>query len=169
MKAKKILLLGAPAVGKTAMARRLNYDTFSADYRPTIGVQLHTLEMQITEPSGAVVLWDTDGNFGEKVFDSAYAKGASGALIVADCSRPDTIDHLLRLMRCFELKHPGLPCVALFNKTDRIHPDALTLEVIKKQCKQPVLCSALTGQQVQSALQFLAPASIPTAEQRDAA
>lgn len=165
MRAKKIVLLGAQAVGKTSIARRFKFNCFSADYRSTIGVQLHAFELPNAPAPSPLVLWDTDGSFGEHVFDSAYIKGADGALIVADCTRPHTIDHLLRLLRRCEQTLPGTPCLTILNKVDQERPDKLTLDVIGKKCKQPVLFSAASGQGLQQTLQLLA----NTIDQRDTA
>ncbi len=159
MRAKKIVLLGAQAVGKTSIARRLKFNSFEHDYKSTIGVQLHELKLDFEGQKQAVVLWDTDGNFGDKVFESVYVKGASGALVVADSSRPHTIAHMLHMIDCFEQAMPGRPCFGVLNKTDRKMPDAETLDEVHQHTNQIHLCSALTGQGLLQATQRLIEAS----------
>ena len=155
MRAKKILLLGAQAVGKTSIARRLKFDTFEFDYKSTIGVQLHEINLTIEGQQQPVVLWDTDGNFGDKIFDSVYAKGAAGALIVADCTRPHTINHMQHLIEGFEQKMPGRPCFAVLNKIDSETPSDQALMGIESKVQQLHLCSALNGQGLLEAAQSL--------------
>lgn len=165
MRAKKILLLGAQAVGKTSIARRLKFDTFEHDYKSTIGVQLHEINLSFDEQIQPVVIWDTDGNFGDKIFESVYVKGASGALVVADCSRPHTIDHMQYLISCFEQMLPGRPCFGVLNKTDREMPSDAAISRIGTNLQQLHLCSALTGQGLLRATHSLLEAS----NNRDAA
>ena len=84
--AKKIMLLGAMAVGKTAIATRLKFDRLDHEYKSTIGVELHTLELDVDGAHRPLIVWDTDGDFGQTIFESVYVKGAAGALIVSDVS-----------------------------------------------------------------------------------
>jgi small GTP-binding protein len=155
MQAKKILLLGAQAVGKTSIARRMKFNTFEHDYKSTLGVQLHEVKMHIGGELQAVVLWDTDGNFGDKIFESVYVKGASAALVVADSTRPHTIDHMLHLIQCFEQTLPGRPCYGLLNKCDLLQPNECTQSKLDQQVNLIKRVSACTGQGLQQAIQSL--------------
>lgn len=149
MQAKKKLLLGVQAVGKTSIAHRMKFNTFEHDYRSTLGVQLHEVNMHIDGDPKAIVLWDTDGNFGDKVFESVYVKGTSAAIAVADSMRPHTIDHMLHLIRCFEQTLPDRPCFGLLNKSDLQRPSKWV--------------SACTGQGLHQAIQSL----LEVSNQRD--
>lgn len=155
MQAKKILLLGAQAVGKTSIARRMKFNTFEQDYRSTLGVQLHELKLHIDGEPQAIVFWDTDGNFGDKIFESVYVKGASAALVVADNMRPHTIDHMLHLMRCFEETLPGRPCIGLLNKSDLQRPSEYMQNKLDQQSSPIKRVSAYTGQGLHQAMQSL--------------
>lgn len=155
MQAKKILLLGAQAVGKTSIARRLKFNTFEHDYKSTIGVQLHEINVELNGESQAAVFWDTDGNFGDKIFESVYVKGANAGLVVSDSTRSHTIDHMLHLMQCFEQALPGRPCYGLLNKTDLLQTSNDSLKKLEKQASQIKLVSACTGQGLIHATQHL--------------
>ncbi|HXZ17393.1 MAG TPA: hypothetical protein VEH77_15775, partial [Roseiarcus sp.] len=65
-----------------------------------------------------LVLWDTDGDFGSRIFETVYLAGASGAIVVADASRPSTIAKAARLAEGFEKHFPGRSLSRLVNKID---------------------------------------------------
>src|SRR3989337_2324989 len=99
MISRKVRLLGEIGVGKSSLARRLVFDKFDFDYKPTIGVDIYRFEVPETpqRPGVALIIWDTDGNFGEAIFKHIYMKEASGALIIGDLSRPPTLESMAKL------------------------------------------------------------------------
>lgn len=151
--AQKIVLLGDMAVGKTSIAMRLAKDVFSADYVSTIGVKMHKVSLEGEDGLPATaVLWDTDGEFGEHIFETVYLKGAAGALIIGDATRPKTIEHMTRLSELFEEHLPGRPSLCVLNKSDLRDPDAATLEAARKVSDFVTITSAKTGEGVGKAL-----------------
>ena len=95
----KVMLLGDIGVGKSSLARRLVFDRFEADYKSTIGVDILTHDLALAGGPLRLILWDTDGDFGAGIFESVYLSGASGAVIVADASRPATLVKMANLAR----------------------------------------------------------------------
>jgi Ras-related protein Rab-5C len=126
MSAKKVMLLGDIGVGKTSLVRRLVLDVFEGDYRATIGVDLYKYDVEVPEADGAktvgLVIWDTDGNFGEGIFNQVYVRGASAALIVADVTRPTTQSHMITLAKGFNRLLPGREVILVLNKADLLPP-----------------------------------------------
>jgi Ras-related protein Rab-5C len=122
----KVMLLGDIGVGKTSLARRYVFDKFESDYKTTIGVDVLTHDIGLGPECGSetlrLVLWDTDGDFGNRIFDTVYVAGASGAIVVADASRPSTILKAASLAERFEEKFPGRPAVVIINKIDLAPP-----------------------------------------------
>jgi Ras-related protein Rab-5C len=116
--AAKVMLLGDIGVGKTSIARRLRSDSFDANYKTTIGVDVLTHD--VLTPAGPLrlVLWDTDGDFGLSIFETVYLRGASAAVIVADASRPGTYVKLAELARGFSERMPGRELRGVVNKID---------------------------------------------------
>jgi len=155
MRAQKVLVAGSAAVGKTSLTRRMKFDSFENDYKSTIGVQLQELRVHIDGDDVQVVLWDTDGNFGEAIFDSVYAKGSAGALLVADVTRPETIANMLSLATTFSEQFPGRPSLCVINKVDLLEPSEEMLARIKEETDEIALCSAKLGQGVQEAVETL--------------
>ena len=117
----KVMLLGDIAVGKTSLAKRIVFDKFDTDYKTTIGVNVLTHEVKL-DAQGAeslrLVIWDTDGDFSQAIFNTAYVAGASGAIIVGDASRIATVEKMAGLVEAFEAQFPGRPIAAVLNKTD---------------------------------------------------
>ena len=99
MMARKVMLLGEIGVGKSSLARRLVFDKFDFDYKPTIGVDVYRYEVAASakRPAVSLILWDTDGNFGDAIFKHIYMKEAAAALIVGDMSRAPTLDTMAKL------------------------------------------------------------------------
>ncbi|MEQ1696835.1 MAG: hypothetical protein ABL901_13435 [Hyphomicrobiaceae bacterium] len=125
-RARKVMLLGEIGVGKSSLARRLVFDKFSREYKPTIGVEVYRYDIPAAALGGpkslveplSLILWDTDGNFGDAIFRHVYIKQAAAAVIVGDQSRPDTIDAMLRLARGFADVLPGRAIHFVLNKDD---------------------------------------------------
>jgi small GTP-binding protein len=118
----KIMILGAVGVGKTSLVKRFVHDRFDADYKTTIGVDIQTCNITLPGGGNAVrlMLWDTDGDFGQRIFETAYVKGASGAIVIGDASRPTTVEKMIGLREAFEQHLPGRPTRVVVNKCDLI-------------------------------------------------
>lgn len=151
----KILFLGAMAVGKSSLIRRMTLGTFSTDYKSTLGVQLHEIEVTGSFGPQKAVLWDTDGEAEEAIVDSPYARGADAALIVCDAARPETARTLLDIADAFEERLPGRPFMGVVNKIDLVPPDHDLIARIEAACDVVALTSALTGQGCEDALKAL--------------
>ena len=151
--AHKVMLLGEIGVGKSSLAQRLLFNRFSADYKPTIGVEVYKYDL----PAGAMdvpmslILWDTDGNFGDAIFSHVYLKQASAALIIGDLSRPDTLATMVTLGEGFAAARPGRTIQFILNKADLV--TELTRVVLPAGLSShPLLwTSALSGQDVLTA------------------
>jgi Ras-related protein Rab-22 len=116
----KVMLLGDMGVGKTSILYRLVHDRFDGQYKTTLGVEVLSYDVPAAggrEPM-RLVLWDTDGEFGTRIFETVYVAGASAAIIVSDVTRPQTATRMVELAHGFESRFPGRPYRALVNKID---------------------------------------------------
>jgi len=143
------MLLGDMGVGKTSIARQLVFGTFDGAYGSTIGVDIYTYDV---EPPPADVpfkflVWDTDGSFGEALFNLVYIRQAQAALVVGDVTRPATLDSAARLAENFLAAMPGRHLAVVLNKWDLIeNADAVVLPDILQAKGVPVVhTSAMTG------------------------
>lgn len=124
MIARKVMLLGEIGVGKSSIVQRLVFDRFEMNYKPTIGVDVYRYEVPQTETRSAMALivWDTDGNFGEQIFRHVYMREASAAVIVGDVTRPHTLDTMAALANGFREALPGRTLSLVLNKLDLLAP-----------------------------------------------
>jgi small GTP-binding protein len=123
MTARKIMLLGEIGVGKSSIAQRLVFNRFETDYKPTLGVDVYTYDIETGTDADPVtttkfIIWDTDGNFGESVLSHIYIKEAAAALIVGDIARRTTLVRMVELGNSFMEAMPGRYCSFLINKSD---------------------------------------------------
>lgn len=156
---KKICLLGDFSVGKTSLIRRFVEGKFSDEYLSTIGVKISRKSLEITKESELyqlnLLLWDLEGNTKFKSITPSYLKGAVGAIIVADLSRPNTLSSLSEHINLFyQVNNQGVIIIAL-NKADLISPEKLsklTQSYTLKNDRQVVgtyLTSAKSGDMVE--------------------
>jgi small GTP-binding protein len=158
MTPRKIMLLGEIGVGKSSIARRLVFDRFEADYKPTLGVDVYSYEIEDgpspqpnASASAKFIIWDADGNFGDSILSHIYIKQAAGALIVGDVTRRSTLETMVQLGRSFMDAMPGRYCGYLVNKSD-LASAAAELPGALAHATIPVLrTSAKTGENVKQA------------------
>jgi GTPase SAR1 family protein len=160
MISRKVMLLGEIGVGKSSLARRLVFGKFEFDYKPTIGVDVYRYEVPDGpgRPSMALILWDTDGNFGEAIFKHIYMKEAAGALIIGDMSRTPTLDTMAKLGQGFSDMFPGRHVGYIVNKSDLVNdPDLMSLPpFLTRPGATLVRTSAKTGSHVADAFNLAA-------------
>ncbi len=155
MISRKLMLLGEIGVGKTSLIRRLVEGRFETEYKSTFGVELYRVPISRAGPNGdqaiELVVWDTDGNFGQSIFRHVYVKGASAALIIGDLKRRATLDSMVTLAESFQEALPGRHFSFIANKADLIADGgAAELPARLQDARQPVLLtSAKTGTNVE--------------------
>ncbi len=154
MTARKVMLLGEIGVGKSSIVQRLVFDKFEATYKPTIGVDVYRYDVPKSDARDGITLivWDTDGNFGDTIFRHVYMKEASAAVIVSDAARPQTLSHAARLADGFAEAMPGRPVALVVNKIDLLNdPQLLDVpEELSSRSRKIYHTSAKTGANIQS-------------------
>jgi small GTP-binding protein len=145
----KVMLLGDMGVGKTSILYRLVHDRFDGQYKTTLGVEILSYDVP-ADPAGGgepmrLVLWDTDGEFGTRIFETVYVTGASAAIIVSDVTRPRTATRMVELARGFETRFPGRPYRALVNKIDLAEAAGSTGQIGELALSSVKFVSAKTG------------------------
>ncbi len=126
----KLLVLGAPAVGKTSLIRRFTTGKFSETYSKTLGADFLIKFVDYPEKSMRVLLqiWDLAGDARFRFIRRDYYQEAQGALLVYDITRKNT---LLEISETHEnlLSYCGkVPCILIGNKTDLMNERKVTLE-----------------------------------------
>ena len=165
MTSRKVMLLGEIGVGKTSLVNRFVHGRFRTDYMPTINVEIYTCNLPETNkrPAITLLIWDTDGNFGQSIFSSVYLKNAAAALIVGDATRPVTLQAMAGLATGWRQARAGRPFSLLLNKSDLLQGDE-TQELpneLRGQSRAPlVMTSSKTGDNVKTAFHAAADAIV---------
>ncbi len=120
---KKIVLLGDSAVGKTSLIRRYVFDQFEDSYIATIGTKVTRKELKIQRPHYSVdltfVIWDLIGREGYHGLHARTFAGVTGAILVADLTRKETLSSLERYWIPLLFKVvDNVPLVFACNKSD---------------------------------------------------
>ena len=116
----KIVLVGDSGVGKTNLLTRFSKNEFSLESKTTIGVEFAT--KTITTEQGHVIkaqIWDTAGQDRYRAIASSYYKGAAGALVVYDITKPNSFANVEKWLK--ELRDHGAEDMVLMligNKSD---------------------------------------------------
>lgn len=155
---QKICLLGDFAVGKTSLMRRFVYDRFDDKYISTIGVKVSRKTIvipcadEVTELT--MMLWDLAGSEEFSQMRASYLRGAAGAILVCDLTRPETLNNLPGYMDSLHQVDPGAKCVMVANKNDLVEQHKLTVsqvDAMATKLNMPVFfTSAKTGAEVES-------------------
>lgn len=118
----KIVIVGDAGVGKSNILNRFVNNDFNLDSKATVGVELSTKTYKINDKIAKVHLWDTAGQERYKSVTAAYYKGAKGAMIVYDITRPETFNNVDKWFN--EIREYGEKNVVLMligNKSDLKH------------------------------------------------
>ena len=116
----KIVLVGDSGVGKTNLLTRFSKNEFSLESKTTIGVEFAT--KTITTETGHVIkaqIWDTAGQDRYRAIASSYYKGAAGALVVYDITKPQSFENVDKWLK--EVRDHGAENMVLMligNKSD---------------------------------------------------
>jgi small GTP-binding protein len=156
---KKICLLGSFAVGKTSLTERFVRSVFSERYQTTVGVRIHKKTIDADGQSLDLILWDLAGEDEFGPLRTSYLRGAAGYILVADGTRPETLDKAIDLHQRAQGALGNVPFVLIVNKVDRavdwvIEEDALT-DLFNKHWRV-FRTSAKTGEGVEDAFTSLA-------------
>jgi small GTP-binding protein len=115
---KKICMLGATGVGKTSLVSRYVLSLFSDSYLTTIGVKVDKKQVAVDGQDVMLMLWDIYGEDEFQTVRTSYLKGASGYLLVADGTRPLTLDMARQLQAKASDVIGRAPFILVLNKAD---------------------------------------------------
>ena len=115
---KKICLLGAFGVGKTSLVRRYVDTIFSDSYLTTVGVKIDKKLVSVGGEQLALILWDIAGEDEVAAVRASYLRGAAGYLLVADGTRPETLDAAASIQSRISAEVGRVPFLVLLNKAD---------------------------------------------------
>ena len=160
---KKVCLLGDFAVGNTSFVRRFVYDLFDDKYISTIGVKVSRKTLAVPRADSAVIeltmmLWDLAGSEDFSQIRGSYMRGAAGAILVCDLTRPKTLLSLESYRADLRQVNPEAVVVVAANKSDSPEQRLLLHQVeegIASLGTAYFITSARTGENVEKMFRHL--------------
>lgn len=156
----KVVLIGDSGVGKSNLLSRFTRNEFCLESKSTIGVEFATRTLQVEGRTIKAQIWDTAGQERYRAITSAYYRGALGALLVYDVTKPTTFENVSRWLK--ELRdHADANIVIMLigNKTDLKHLRAVATEdaqgFAEKEGLSFIETSALEATNVEKAFQTI--------------
>jgi len=132
---------------------------FSDRYHTTVGVRVDKATLEIKSTRIDLMLWDIAGEDEFEALRPAFLRGTSAYILVADGTRPKTLETALQLHQKVRSLEGAKPFLLLLNKKDlasswRISPSELTW--LSEQGWPTIMTSAKTGDEVENAFLKLA-------------
>ena len=157
---KKICLLGDFAVGKTSLIRRYIEGSFDDKYLSTIGVKISRKLLERDDYHLNLIIWDLAGGENFVDHESNYLRGAAGALLVCDLTRPETVMVLNKYARQMSDVNPKASIVVAANKCDLVGGNKESMTELDEVCQMLdsrfLLTSAKTGENAERIIDLLA-------------
>src|SRR6266403_5897710 len=156
---KKICMLGGFSVVKTSSVKRYVESVFSETYLTTVGVKIDKKTVDLSDRIVNLILWDLAGEDDISSLRMSYLRGSAGYVLVADGTRPSTLEVALSLRQRVEADCGPLPFVLLVNKNDLQEQWAIRdaeLEELRQKGWWARSSSARTGEGVEDAFKALA-------------
>ncbi|PIA47130.1 hypothetical protein AQUCO_01400080v1 [Aquilegia coerulea] len=156
----KVVLIGDSGVGKSNLLSRFTRNEFCLESKSTIGVEFATRTLQVENKTIKAQIWDTAGQERYRAITSAYYRGALGALLVYDVTKPTTFENVARWLK--ELRDhadSNIVIMLIGNKTDLKHLRAVATEDAQSYAEKEGLSfietSALEATNVEKAFQTI--------------
>jgi len=154
-------MAGAGGVGKTTMVHRFVEGVFLADTQFTIGVEFFLKEIEIENTKILLQTWDFAGQPQFRFLHKNYARGAKGALLLFDLTRPTTLESIGEWVNICRADGIDIPILLVGSKADLIessHIEPMIIEAIRKKFNlfDYIEVSSKTGQGVELAFKKLA-------------
>ncbi|MDY7002690.1 MAG: Rab family GTPase [Cyanobacteriota bacterium] len=160
MISKKICLVGDFGVGKTSLIRKFVDRQFSDEYLSTVGVKISRKKVDLPKTEVEknnflqLLIWDLEGHTKFKAIAPSYLQGASGAIVVADVTRQETIENISERLDLFLSVNPKSVAILALNKSDLVDAEIINqlLSKFEHQEDERVIAtystSAKTGENV---------------------
>lgn len=172
----KVALLGDPMTGKTSLSKRYVDNSFSREYKPTLGIdiysKIYTYERGEQPLQVYATFWDMSGHKQFSQLRKSYFKGLNGAIVAFDITRTIDVDGRILpwIKELFEIREEfDLPLAIIATKID-IKPvqgylsEQDVREGIRIETKDRKIgyfeTSALTGENVEEAFKWILDHSI---------
>jgi small GTP-binding protein len=152
----KISLLGNEQVGKTSLILRYIRNTFSPDYKTTLGADFIDKEFsskefkELKEKDRMVLtIWDLAGQAHFEEIASLYIHGSAGIILVFDVNNPISLESISKWKKIAEKVSQNAIFICVGNKSDLRPVSDDELKAMEEKIGMPiVLASAKTAANV---------------------
>lgn len=156
----KFILVGDTAVGKTSILSRFLNGTFNRQNDITIGVEFGERTTTVNGQAIKLQVWDTAGQEDFRSMTRQYYRSAAAALLVYDCTRPETFKNISRWADDVRTNgNRSVILVLICNKIDMVERRVVSrndgLKLAKEHDMLYVETSAKSNQNIEEA--FLRP------------
>jgi len=161
----KVILAGSKHVGKSAIIARFCDNTFMEKSSETIGVAFKRKLMSVncfnSKIDADLVIWDFGGEEKYRVLFPNYVNKASGALILFDLTRPETLLDVDNWLRIIDANVEGVKKIIIGSKCDLIQERKVTRDMVFSFFKENSIeaeyieTSSKTGENVENAFTSL--------------
>jgi len=114
----KVLLVGDSSVGKTSIVNKYMSGVFKISSRITIGVDFHTIRMEIRDLVVKLQFWLLAEHPRFQFLLSSFCKSASGAIIMFDITRSDSLHRIPNWIEMIQTFAGNVPIMLVGNKID---------------------------------------------------
>ncbi len=157
----KVITCGEGGVGKTTLLHRYIEGVFLADTRLTLGVEFFLKEIKIEDKKILLQIWDFGGQDHFRPLLKNYAKGARGALLLFDLTRPSSLNRIEQWVNICKQEDPDIPIIFLGTKLDLKDQITIDDDIVLKFKEDYgffdyLKISSKTGENIQFAFELLA-------------
>lgn len=119
----KIIICGEGGVGKTSLIRRYVENKFEENYLMTLGMDPTNTAVEVEYEKGKIlpvnlILYDVAGQERFQSLHEVFFRGAHGALLVFDLTRPETLENLEKWYANLHDYAGKVPTILIGNKSD---------------------------------------------------
>eukprot|EP00029_Vermamoeba_vermiformis_P005065 TRINITY_DN1657_c0_g1_i1.p1 TRINITY_DN1657_c0_g1~~TRINITY_DN1657_c0_g1_i1.p1 ORF type:complete len:359 (+),score=19.79 TRINITY_DN1657_c0_g1_i1:26-1078(+) len=128
----KIVVVGDGGIGKTSYTKLVSGDHVDKRYIPTIGVEVHKIEVKSSKRNFQLTLWDTAGPEKFGGLRDGYYIGAAGAIILSDVTSLYTIKNVPNWHRDVMRVCGDIPIAVCGNKVDQLPEGASSSNLVRR-------------------------------------